>query len=479
MMQAFYWDCPRVEGQEFLWWEYVKEKIPALAQAGFSALWLPPAHKAPNINGLSMGYDPYDYYDLGEYDQKGYVKTWFGSKRELLDLIDLAHSYQLSVIADIVINHNNGADAEEVNPIDGHTRWTLFSQPKSGKFLRSWDCFHPTHYETWDDGTFGDMPDLCHRNPYVYTEILKLAKWLIEDIGFDGFRYDFVKGYGTWIIKAIQEQRYTKNGQPFKPYGVAENWSSDREIEDWLNEVNNWNDNPVDAFDFPLRYQLKNLCDVYGFSLKNLIGSHTVFYDKPFGAVTFVDNHDFRGDDTPQITHDKLLAYSVILTHEGYPCVFWQDYYSWDLAKEGSPNGIAALIEAHEQFAAGSTSTLWLDDNLYIMQRTGFENKPGLIFVLNNRQAIVGTGRGFPHSGKILISSRLPGGAAASLTRLIINMSTTMAVANFGRRLADMWFISRKSNQRLFEKLLVELRLERQRAALIPGAAFCGHATCH
>jgi alpha-amylase len=285
----------------------------------------------------------------------------------------------------MVINHNNGADEQEVNPITGQSRWTLFNKVKSGKFFRSWDCFHPCSFETWDDGTFGEMPDLCHRNPYVYTEILNLAKWMIEEIGFDGFRYDFVKGYGTWVTKAIQEGRYIKNGQPFKPYGVAENWSSDREIEDWLKEVNEWNDNPVDAFDFPLRYKLKDLCDRFGFSLRELVTNQTVFKDNPFSAVTFVDNHDFREGDNPPIIKDKLLAYSFILTHEGYPCVFWQDYYNWGLAKEGTPNGITALVKVHETLAAGATNILWVDDDLYIMQRTGGDGKPGLVFVLNNR----------------------------------------------------------------------------------------------
>ncbi len=56
----------------------------AIAEAGFTALWLPPANKAAGWK--SMGYDPYDFYDLGEFDQKGGVPTWFGSKAELLDL---------------------------------------------------------------------------------------------------------------------------------------------------------------------------------------------------------------------------------------------------------------------------------------------------------------------------------------------------------------------------------------------------------
>ncbi len=78
MMQAFHWDCPREDKKEFQWWNYVHAEIPALAKAGFTSLWLPPIHKAANLSGPSMGYDPYDYYDLGEFDQKGSIPT--GSK---------------------------------------------------------------------------------------------------------------------------------------------------------------------------------------------------------------------------------------------------------------------------------------------------------------------------------------------------------------------------------------------------------------
>lgn len=382
MMQAFYWDCPREDGREGQWWNYIRENVPELAKIGFTALWLPPVHKAANLSGSSMGYDPYDYYDLGEFEQKGAIKTWFGSKAELLDLIRSAHEYGLSLIADMVINHNNGADATEFNPIIQQNRWTLF-QPQSGCFPRNWECFHPNNYESWDENAFGDMPDLSHRNPYVWAEILKLARWLIEEIGFDGFRYDFVKGYGAATVAAIQEYRYQKDGQYFRPYGVAEHWDSAHAIENWVNVSNFSNQNPVDAFDFPLRDMLKALCDDYGFSLRNLINWDTLLRAQAQTTVTFVGNHDLRGAGQ-DIVHDKLLAYSYILSHEGYPCVFWKDYYNYHLALEATPHGIAALVKAHEAYAAGGTQTLYLDDNLYIMQRNGFEEKPGLIYVLNN-----------------------------------------------------------------------------------------------
>jgi alpha-amylase len=381
LLQAFYWDCPRIEGKESQWWIYLTGLVPDIARAGFTALWLPPASKAANIGGPSMGYDPYDYYDLGDLPQKGSTATWFGTRDELALLIAAAHDHGLHVYADLVLNHNNGADAQECNPIDGQWRWTKFT-PLSGKMPRDWNCFHPCYYETTDGMTFGDMPDLCHRNPDVYSAMIEYAAWLIEEIGFDGFRYDCVKGYGGWMVRAIQELRALRGTQTFRPYGVGECWDAERPIDDWLDETNAWSDNPVGAFDFPLRNQLKQLCDGYSFSLTNLGIPGTLMVDRPDRAVTFVENHDVARTDP--IVNDKMLAYAVILTHAGYPSVFWQDYGPYGLAKSGDATGIDALIQVHERYAAGETSVLYKDDNLYIAQRHGLDAQPGLVVALNN-----------------------------------------------------------------------------------------------
>ena len=381
LLQAFYWDCPSQEAAEGGWWRAMKSALPSLASDGFTALWLPPASKAARWN--SMGYDVYDYFDLGAFNQKGRTETWFGTKQELGDLIQAAHAKSIQVYADVILNHNSGGDAQEANPIDGQTRWTKFT-PLSGLFRRDWKCFHPSVYETMDGwGTFGDMPDLCHRNPGVYTAIMEYTRWLIEDIGFDGFRFDFVKGYGPWIVKGIAEYRYSRTG--FHPFCVGECWDSDRVVDEWLASINNaFMDNPVSAFDFPLHYKLKGLCDQYGFDLRWLADGILVQHF-PFQAVTFVDNHDTIRDAYNAVINDKLLAYAFVLTSEGYPCVFWQDYFNFGLAARGTPNGIAALIAAHEKYAGGSSATLYVDHDLYIMQRSGFGQQPGLILVLNNR----------------------------------------------------------------------------------------------
>ncbi|MCX6591970.1 MAG: alpha-amylase family glycosyl hydrolase [Acidobacteria bacterium] len=385
LMQAFYWNCPEREKRDGQWWNYVATKVPEMQAAGFTALWLPPASKSANLGGPSMGYDPYDYYDLGDFNQKGRVKTWFGNQAELTALIAAAHAAGMQVYADFVSNHNSGADAEEVNPLTKQSRWTKYS-PLSGRFPRDWKSFHPSPYETFDGMTFGDMPDLCHRNPRVYTGMIEHAQWLVEEIGFDGFRFDFVKGYGPWMVKAIAEVRYLgKSGPGLKPFCVGECWDNVRTIEDWLTSVNTFMDNPISAFDFPLRYRLKDLCDTFGFSLKTLAQPGTLLAERPEQAVTFVDNHDTTQEESNGVIHDKLLAYSYILTHEGYPSVFWLDYFNHGLARSGTAHGIEALVAAHEKYAGGSTNILFLSDDLYIMQRPGHDAQPGLIYVLNNR----------------------------------------------------------------------------------------------
>ncbi len=383
LLQTFYWDCPSAEASEGRWLRTIMPELPRLAADGFTALWLPPVSKAAQWN--SMGYDPYDYFDLGEFNQKGRTETWFGTKQDLLDFIQSAHTNSLQVYADVVLNHNSGADAQEVNGIDGKSRWTRFT-PASGKFPRDWTSFHPSPYETMEGfGSFGDMPDLCHRNPDVYKAMMEYTRWLVEEIGFDGFRFDFVKGYGPWLVKGIAEYRYNRAGNWLQPFCVGECWDSDRVVDEWLTSINNaFMDNPVSAFDFPLHYKMKGLCDQFAFDLRTLTDG-TVIQRFPGQTVTFVDNHDTIRDGGNAVVNEKLLAYALMLTSEGYPSVFWQDYFNFGLAGRGTANGIAALIAVHENYAGGTTSALYADNDLYLMQRGGFGNQPGLILVLNNR----------------------------------------------------------------------------------------------
>jgi alpha-amylase len=88
MMQAFCSNCPDIEGKPFGWWSYLRDEIPKIAPAGFTAFWPPPASKA--ASNISLGYDPYDYYGTGEFNQKGSMAIWFGLRTDLIDLITTA-----------------------------------------------------------------------------------------------------------------------------------------------------------------------------------------------------------------------------------------------------------------------------------------------------------------------------------------------------------------------------------------------------
>ena len=82
-LQGFYWNS----NPGGIWWDSLKSLAPRLASAGFSAVWIPPAAKGGG--GFSMGYDIYDNYDFGEYNQKGSTETRFGSKSEMLQMIEM------------------------------------------------------------------------------------------------------------------------------------------------------------------------------------------------------------------------------------------------------------------------------------------------------------------------------------------------------------------------------------------------------
>lgn len=59
------------------------------------------------------GYDIYDLYDLGEFDQKGSVATKWGSKKDLVTLGQAAEELGMGVYWDAVLNHKAGADRKE------------------------------------------------------------------------------------------------------------------------------------------------------------------------------------------------------------------------------------------------------------------------------------------------------------------------------------------------------------------------------
>ena len=364
LLQGFYWDSPADAG-DGEWWDLVRNRLPDLADDGFTHVWLPPAHKAQNCP--SMGYDPFDYYDLGEYDQKCGTETWFGSRTELEQLVSTAEQEDITLMADLVFNHNSGGDLEYNPNVDDYT-YTDF-QPASGQYTFDYNNFHPSTEAEYDAGTFAGFPDLAHANSETFNVVQNHQQWLDDTIGFDAWRYDFVKGLNPWVVRELQ--------QNVGGFGVGELWDGNKNVlHQWLNDINY----TASVFDFPFFYSLQAMAnDGSGnYDMRNLWGSG-MLYDVPFHTVTFVENHDTDKDDP--IVRDKRMAYATILTHEGLPTVFWKDYYNYDLARRGEATGIAQLIWVYQHLADGGTSLLHADQDLYMMQRNG---SPGLVLVLND-----------------------------------------------------------------------------------------------
>lgn len=355
MVQGFYWDVPAGG----IWWDTLSTKVSDWSNAGIESIWLPPVSKAQN-GPFSMGYDPTDYFDFGNYNQNGTVETRFGSKTELTALIAMAHSNNMKVYADMVLNHNSGGQSEINQYKGGAQTYTSFSVA-SGKFIRSQNDFHPNLVHQSDAGAFGGFPDVCHDVPYVQNWLWKrndgVGKYYRDTIGFDGWRFDYVKGFAPWVVK---EWNANIGG-----FSVGELWDSDVDaLNSWANEANS------SVFDFACYYKMNDAFD--GNNL-NLLNADMMWKRNPYKAVTFVTNHD-----TDEIW-DKMLAYAYILTHEGYPTIFYRDYEEW-LDKERLNN----LIWIHNNKATGNTTILYTDNDEYLARRNGYNGNPGLIVYINN-----------------------------------------------------------------------------------------------
>jgi alpha-amylase len=380
---------------------------------GIDRIWFPPPSKAQS-GPLSMGYDPHDYYDLGAYNQDGTVPTHFGSQADLQAAISAFKSQGIATMADIVLNHRSGGKSE-VNPnlsglsatagaaapASGGTSggstpnlsgagstWTDFSNTASGMCQWHYNEFHPSTFEQADEGTFAGFPDICHatgNSPgHAYYDLIHWAQWLQDpqNAGFDGgWRFDYTKGYHPWMAHDF----WAATGSPFS---VAEYWDSNTALLDsWVNAAGGG----ISVFDFALYYTLQGICNdtAGGTWLPNVFNPANSYAAKnPLRAVTFAANHDTDG-----IANDKMLAYAFILTYQGYPDIFWKDYYDYGLAHgggagtAGSGNGIAPLVWCREKLAGGSPSIKILksdDGQLIIYQSYGSSSSnPGYIVVIN------------------------------------------------------------------------------------------------
>ncbi|MBC9798409.1 alpha-amylase [Sinomicrobium weinanense] len=368
MMQAFYWDVePRFE-----WWEILSRKIEDWAASGIDRIWLPVATKGQS-GEFSMGYDPSDYFDFGEFDQHNTIPTRFGTRSDLEALIGKAHNNGLEVIADIVLNHNSGG-GEEFNPYRNKNTHTLFNKDHgnaSGMFNRNYEDFHPNSiHEHDEEALFFEEQDLCHHQSRVQEWLWKgensVARYYKDIMKFDGWRFDYVKGYGSWVVKAWNDE--------VGGFSVGEYWDgSAPKLIEWVEASGSA------AFDFACFYKLDEALDRNN-DLTILEGD-MLWKTHPDKAVTFVANHDTEKDENPEnniSTANKMLAYAYILTHNGYPTIFYSDYEN-----ETYKSRLKDLIRIHNTMATGPIEVLYSSPEEYIMRRNGTKDNPGLILYMN------------------------------------------------------------------------------------------------
>jgi len=143
LMQAFYWEMntgtyQRLYPGEANLWSLLQNRAREPSALDITALWLPPAAKGGMGDALTrVGYDVYDLWDLGEFDQKGSIRTKYGTRRDLDRVIRSLHANGIKVYFDAVLNHRMGADAvEEVKTDKGSIKaWTKFDYPgRKGRY---------------------------------------------------------------------------------------------------------------------------------------------------------------------------------------------------------------------------------------------------------------------------------------------------------------------------------------------------------
>ena len=399
MMQWFHWYIDP-DGTH---WQKLKQDAAMLANAGFTALWLPPAYKG--IGGsYDVGYGIYDLFDLGEFDQRGTIRTKYGTKDEYVTAVQTCRQNVIQIYADVVFNHKMAADFEEdfdAIPYDPHNR----NQPLGGaRQIRAWTGFdfrgtngtggrgdqyssmkwHWYHFDSVDynsadpdfkavwkmaDKSFETKVDLERGNydylmgsdldinhPEVKGELKYWGEWMLDDIGADGFRLDAIKHINGDFFNEWLDHLEAHTGRDL--FCVGEYWTYNFGTLSWY--IGNAGGR-LNLFDAPLHNNFHKASKAGGNYDMRRIFDGSLMKELPLFAVTLVENHDTQPLQALESVVEswfKPLAYAIILLREqGYPCVFYADYYG-----------------AHYRDKApdGNEYDIWMDSHQWILDRLLF-----------------------------------------------------------------------------------------------------------
>ena len=326
MLQGFYWNSQKETG-----WQALRAAVPELSKS-FTAVWLPPSaagEGSTTVGDTNVGYHPRQWNNQN---------SCWGTSDDLKLLISDLHAGGVRVVADIVVNHRAG-----------DTDWGNFTRDDFGAYgdyqltaehickndemntdKASGDWYGKATGAADTGENWGGARDLDHTSTYVQNDVKAYLAWLRGDYGYDGWRYDFVKGFAPEYVGL-----YNDASQPYLSVGEYWDGSYDK-VAAWIDGTGKRSM----AFDFPMKYAaLNDGLAKQDYSKMSWIEDNTTW--RPAGmihhhnynryAVTFVDNHDsYR--DANKFTGYVEQAYAFILSSPGVPCVFWPHWTKYKTA---------------------------------------------------------------------------------------------------------------------------------------------------
>ncbi len=227
MLQGFHWFLDKddqYQGGDPLW-DFLGNQADHFRDIGVDAVWIPPAYKGRR-GDTSAGYDVYDHFDLGEFNQKNTNRTKYGTKDQLHNAINALHGYKKSngnlvkdgdkkyiqVYGDTVVNHKDGGEIEDhfwqairvkqdnrreekwegyeggLIEVKGYTKFI----PKNDSKRRSYSDFewHARHF----DGI--DTVNEIKQNGDIFTDS---NKYVYRFLYNEGNYSPPVKSWDTWV----------------------------------------------------------------------------------------------------------------------------------------------------------------------------------------------------------------------------------------------------------------------------------------
>ena len=324
MLQGFSWDSYN-ESQ----WKVLEKQADELKNY-IDLVWLPQSGKCLETTQV-MGYMPYYYFNQN---------SSFGSEAELRSLITKFKAAGIGAIADVVINHRNTEGwytfpAETYKGVTYQMQSTDICKNDDGGTTATQAATDGVSLsQNNDEGTdFGGCRDIDHKSENVQKVIKAYLKYLKDDLGYTGFRYDMVKGFDGSHVADYNDATGVE-------YSVGEYWDGNDKIESWITRTNK----KSAAFDFQFRYNVRDAVNgaangkvATSSDWSKLNSNDNLMHDANYRryAVTFVENHDTQkrseSEQNDPLRKDTIAANAYMLAMPGTPCIFqphWNAYKS-------------------------------------------------------------------------------------------------------------------------------------------------------